>query len=288
MNSCKVIGHLRATAPSKAQTAVRLYFAGLRSIPYNTAASVLKLAPLVAAIVISVPATAQSLLVVPETSPIPDVLAPVLYAYATLAKQQTTRPMCWQVLVPQSQVLLREHNAKPWLLRNLTPIVGAVMGGIVGGLLLKHHASAIVAKRLAIPVVAGSGAAGYFVGPGGVAGFVVGGAIGEKLGKRKLPITIASAAGGALVGKMLWEMVFPPDLPAAPSDGPDDDIPVEVFVREQMCGAGVQTTYNQSLYRVGYQFDGKEVVAEVPYDPGEALLLDSSGKITGPARLRID
>lgn len=258
----------------------------------------LALCPSLCALFLALPAAAQDNTAdIPEAAAAPDVVAPVLYAYATLTRQQTNQPVCWQVLVPERQVLLREHNAKPWLLRNLTPLVGAAMGGVVGGLLLKHHASAVVAKRWMVPAVAGGAGAGYLVGPGGVTGFVLAGGIadyalrgaaGRKLGKGKVPATVGIAAGGALAGKKLWEMVFPPDVPPAPSEDPEGDIDVEVFVRDQVCGTGVQTAYSQSLYRVGYRFNGQELVAELPYDPGEALLLSASGSITGPARVRID
>jgi len=215
-------------------------------------------------------------------------LAPVLYVYETLAGDVQPTRLCWQALVPESQILLREHNAKPWLLRNVTPLVGAVMGGVVGGLILKRHATALIARRWMLPVIAASGAAGFAVGPGGVAGFVVGGAIGDKLGKGKLPVTIGSAAGGALAGKKLWEKAFPPDVLPVAGYGPDEDIPMEIFVREEVCGAGFQTAQFQSLYRVGYRFNGQELIANLPYDPGEALLVNASGGITGPARVRLD
>ena len=261
----------------------------LKNYPMKTAvATFARLVAVLAAASVCLPAAAQNNTDVPDGIAMPEVVTPVLYAYATLARQQTDSQICWQVLSSQRDVLVREHNAKPWLLRNLAPLVGAAMGGVVGGLVLKRHVSAQVARRWALPVIAGSGAAGFMVGPGGVAGFVVGGAIGEKLGKQKLPITIGSAAGGALIGKMLWDLVFPPDVPPAPGNEPDDDIPVEVFVREQVCSSGVQTAYEQSVYRVGYRFKNEELVAELPYDPGEALLLSATGNITGPARVRLD
>ena len=241
-----------------------------------------------AAAILCLPAAAQNTADSLEHLVRPDIVTPVLYAYATLARQQTDGQICRQVLTSQRDVLVRENNAKPWLLRNLVPLIGAAMGGVVGGLVLKRQFSIQVARRLALPVIAGSSAAGFVVGPGGVAGFVVGGAIGEKLGKQKLPATIGAAAGGALIGKLLWDLVFPPAVPPAPGDDPEDDIPVEVFVREQVCSSGVQTAYEQSVYRVGYRFNGEELMADLPYDPGEALLLTTTGNITGPARIRLD
>ncbi len=221
--------------------------------------------------------------------PAPDVAVPVLYAYATLDRQQTSAPMCWQVLVPERDIQIREHNAKPWLLRNLVPIAGAVMGGAVGGLLLRQHAtSAVITRRWALPVIAAGAAGGYVAGPGGVTGFVVGAAIGEKLGKRKLPITLGTAAAGGLIGMKLWAKVFPPDIPPAPQADPAGDIDIEVFVRDEICGTTVQTAYSQSVYRVAYRLNGEEKIADLSYDPGEALLVNAAGIITGPARIRLD
>ncbi len=220
--------------------------------------------------------------------PPPPVIAPVLYAYATLSSTSAVEPTCWQVLIPERQYLIRENNAKPWLLRNAVPLIGAAMGGFTGGFLLKRHATAAVYKRWAVPVVLGSAGAGFVLGPGGVTGAVIGGAIGDKLGKQKPAITAVGMVGGALAGKALWDMVFPPAVPPAPSDDPQADIPVEVFLRDKTCGTRLQTAHSQSVYRVGYRFNDEERVAELPYDPGEALLVSAGGDITGPARKRLD
>lgn len=220
--------------------------------------------------------------------PPPPVVAPVLYAYATLGSTRTAVQSCWQVLVPEREYLVQQNNAKPWLLRNAVPLVGAAMGGFTGGFLLKRHATAAVYKRWAVPVIAGSAGAGFVLGPGGVAGAVIGGGIGDKLGKHKPAPIAVGMVGGALAGKMLWDMVFPPAVPPEPGNGPDDDIPVEVFLREKSCGTRLQTAHSQSVYRVGYRFNDEERVAELPYDPGEALLVGAGGEITGPARKRLD
>jgi hypothetical protein len=229
----------------------------------------------------------QGLTDISDSMPATAVVAPVLYAYTTLSSPEVDTPICWQVLVPEREVLLGEHNAKPWILRNLAPSGRRGNGWGAGGTHPQHHATAIVARRWALPVVAASGGAGFMVGPGGVAGFVAGGAIAQALPKPKLPITLGGAVGGALAGKLLWEKMFPPDVPSLPS-GPEDDIAVEVFVRQKMCSTTQTVSHDQSAYRVGYRFNGQERVADLPYDPGEALLLNAAGNITGPARVRLD
>lgn len=216
------------------------------------------------------------------------IVAPVLYASMTQASSQTLVPACWQVLVSERELLIRENNQRPWLMQNIMPLTGAALGGLSAGLLLRRHATIAIAKRWALPVIAGGGAAGFLLGPGGVAGAVLGGAIGNQLGKPKVAPTLAGAMAGALVGKGVWEMVFPPAVPPPPSDDPEDDIPVEVFLKDQSCGTRIEATHSQSLYRVAYSFKGEERLAELPYDPGEALLVSADGEIAGPARRRID
>ena len=46
--------------------------------------------------------------------------------------------------------------------------------------------------------------------------------------------------------------------------------------------------YSQSMYRVSYRFNGEEFTTDLPYDPGEALLIGATGEVTGPARIRLD
>ncbi len=223
-----------------------------------------------------------------DAPPPPPVIAPVLSVHATLNSPSTVVPTCWQVLITERDYLIREDNARPWLLRNIVPLAGTAMGGITGSLLLRKHTAAATARKWAIPAFLTGAAAGFIIGPGGVAGFAIGGAIGEKLGKQKLAITIGSAIGGALAGKALWEMVFPPAVPDAPGNQPDDDIPVEVFLKDKVCGTRLQVAHQQSAYRVAYRFGQEERFAELPYDPGEALLVGASGEVLGPARRRLD
>ena len=246
-----------------------------------------RLAAFSAAMMLALPAFCQTANETVETVFQP-IAVPVLHAYATLSAQQTDSQTCWEVLIPERQLLIRENNEKPWWIRNAVPMAGAAMGGVTAGLVFKRHAKAAVFKRWGIPVMLGGAGAGFFLGPGGVAGAVVGGGLAEILGKRKKAKTIGGAIGGALAGKALWEKVFPPAVPPAPGDDPDDDIPVEVFLREQTCGKKINTAFSQSMYRVSYRFNGEEFTTDLPYDPGEALLIGATGEVTGPARIRLD
>ena len=216
------------------------------------------------------------------------VTVPVIFVQATLGKQQSAAHVCWEVLIPERQLLIRQENAKPWLLKNVAPLTGSVMGGVTAGLVLKRHAKAAVFKRWGVPVIVGGAGAGFLLGPGGVVGAVLGGGLAEILGKQRRPITLGGVIGGAMAGKAVWDMVFPPAVPPAPGTEPDDDIPAEVFLRDEVCGKKIDIAYTQSMYRVSYRFNDEEFTTDLPYDPGDALLIGATGDIKGPARIRLD
>lgn len=218
------------------------------------------------------------------------IIAPVLSVYASTSRADSVDNQCWASLISQRQLLIRQEQARPWFVRNMTPLIGAAMGMGLGAYVLKSHFSAEVASRWMLPVVAGSGLAGYQVGPGGVIGTAVGAKLGAWAGrnltgpkeKMKKPLILAGAVGGAAAGKALWDMVFPP---AVPAEATEDNIPVEVFLRDKTCENRLQASYDRSLYRVAYRFNGEDLSADLDYDPGEALLLDAEGKPLAPARL---
>ncbi len=234
------------------------------------------------------PLTLPSLPDFGEPAPVTTVAA-VEYVYASQNRDPFVGQQCWDTLISQRDLAMREYKnyqSTPFFSRNIWPLVGAAMGGISGILLLKRITSAATARKWLLPVVAGSGLGGYMVGPGGVAGAWLGGGIADKLGKHdRYKKTLPGALAGALVGKALWDMVFPPVKPpeALPSD-PDGPIAAEVFVRDQTCGPQLLTSHEDSLYRIGYRFNGEQYDVDVPFEPGEAVLLDDTGKVVGPAR----
>lgn len=216
-------------------------------------------------------------------------VAPVLYVYASQNRDRSVGEQCWDTLVSQRDIAIREDNARPFFTRNLMPLIGAAMGGMAGGWLLKRLASENAARKWMLPVIAGSGLGGYVVGPGGVAGAMIGGGIADKLGKHdRYKKTLPGVMAGALVGKALWDAIFPPAVPPAPSSDPNGEISAEVFVRDQVCGPQLLMSHEDSLYRIGYRFNGEEFSVEVPFDPGEAVLLDATGRAVGPARIRVE
>ncbi len=215
-------------------------------------------------------------------------VTPVLYVYATLGHQQKIADACWQTLVTERQLMLREEQAKPWLLRNAVPLIGAAMGAVAGSYLLRRHASAQNARRLLTPAMLGGGLFGFAFGPAGVVGGLAGGLIGDHFGKHKFPVVLASGLIGAAVGKQLWDLAFPPVALLEQIGDAQGDIPVETFLREKTCGAVLQSEYGAPHYRVVYRFDGEEYTTDLPYDPGEALLLDATGQVQGPARVRVE
>ncbi|MGB6054430.1 MAG: hypothetical protein WBG17_04235 [Burkholderiaceae bacterium] len=215
------------------------------------------------------------------------VVAPVLFVYATQGHQQKIAEACWQTLVTERQLMLREEQARPWLLRNAVPLIGTAMGAMGGSYLLRRHASALNAQRFLAPAMLGGGLFGFVFGPAGVVGGFAGGLIGDYFGKHKFPAVLGGGLAGAAIGKTVWDLVFPP-VAALEEGAGGDELPLETFLREKTCGAVLQSEYGAPHYRVTYRFDGDEYTTDLPYDPGEALLLDASGQVQGPARVRIE
>lgn len=215
-------------------------------------------------------------------------MAPVLFVYATQGHQQKIADACWQTLVTERQLMLREEQARPWLLRNAVPLIGTAMGVAGGSYLLRRHASALNAKRFLVPAMLGGGLFGFVFGPAGVVGGFAGGVIGDYFGKHKLPAVLGGGLAGAAIGKKVWELAFPPAALLEDGGDAEDGFLMETFLREKTCGAVLESEYGAPHYRVTYRFDGDEYTTDLPYDPGEALLLDASGQVQGPARIRID
>ncbi len=228
-----------------------------------------------------------------ETSASEATAVPVLYVYASASQESSVKERCWPVLVTQYEVLKREEQARPWLSRNIMSILGIVVGGAAGAIVLKQAASAEIVKRWLVPAFIGSGLAGYVVGPGGVAGAMAGGGVADrlrqlgKLGKHGRAKTIGGAMAGAMVGQMLWDIIFPPTEPTAPVMDADGDIELENFMRERTCAPAIQTARQESQqYRVGYRYNDTDYNVDLPYDPGDEVLVDSTGKAVGPGRMR--
>lgn len=234
----------------------------------------------------------------------PGQVVPVRYVYASVIDTPTVSTQCWQTLAPQRQVLQAEHNAKPFLLRNWSSILGAALGGLGGLWLLHNLATAAAFKIWALPVMVGSGLAGYETGPGGPIGAAAGGfllyntgldvgkwiGMGNKtrhldLGPRNWQPTLIGGLLGAAGGIALWNAIFPPDVPSPLVDDPNGVIEPETFLQQKECGLVRHDRPAASDYRVGYRYDGEEREVTLPYDPGEALRLDAQGNVVGKARL---
>lgn len=231
-------------------------------------------------------------------------VVPVQYVYASVSNTPTVSKQCWQTLMPQRDVLLAQHNAKPFLLRNWSAILGAALGGLGGLWLLHNLVSAAAFKIWALPVMLGSGLAGYQTGPGGPLGAAAGGfllyntgmdvgkwvGLGNKtkhldLGPRNWQPTLIGGLIGAAGGIALWNAIFPPDVPSALVDDPNGVIEAQTFLQQKECGLVRVETPTASGYRVGYRFKGEDHEVALPYDPGEALRLDAQGNVVGKASL---
>jgi uncharacterized protein YcfJ len=191
---------------------------------------------------------------------------------------RTQQSECWQVLMTERQFLVNQANARPWLLRNIEPVSGATLGVLTGAYFAAHYLSA---RIWILPAALVGGAAGWMVGPLGIALGVGGSILGHAL-THQLPMTIAGGVAGAAIGMALWHFLIPPPKPATPSS--PTEIPVENFIQQQQCNDVAHLrVHPTSQYRVSYTYGGQSMSADLPYDPGNTLLVDTEGKPVVPA-----
>ncbi|WP_091905302.1 hypothetical protein [Chitinasiproducens palmae] len=183
------------------------------------------------------------------------------------------RPECRPTLVSERQYLFDQANARSWPLRHLKGVTGAPMGAAAGAYLAAHLLSA---RIWMLPAALVGGAAGWLVGPFGVALGIGGGILGHAL-THKLPVTIGGSVAGAGLGMALWQVLFPP--PKSPLPPSVTEIPLEHFLTTQECGdASHAQVQPGTLYRVDYYYNGALFFADLPYDPGNRLRVDGDGK----------
>jgi signal transduction histidine kinase len=213
-------------------------------------------------------------------------VVPVKYVYATLDKESSVDKECWQTLVIERELLLQEDLARPFWIRYLPAFVGATMGGLASGYLLRNFGFASPVSTWLWPVVAGGAIGGGLTGPGGVAGGVAGGYFTAGVLKRRKPWEIvAGSLVGVEIGMAIWDALAPPMTPPPAPNDPKGIVKQEPIVQNTVCDQALTTTPRMSAFRVGYRYDDKDYDVELPYDPGEALRLDAEGKVLGRATL---
>lgn len=187
-----------------------------------------------------------------------------------------TRPeVCWQKIVTARERALSQQAKTPWLIRNWQPILGAVVGGAVGYQLTGNYGP--TSQKWVWPTAAGGAAVGAVAGPGPTAGAYGLGTLAHSLWPASLPLTVGFSLGGAIVGKILWDIVFPPnqDL-VTPAAG--QFMPSQTFYLETICTKPERVRYTQAPYLITYMHQGKKQTARVKYYPGARIELTGTGR----------
>lgn len=204
------------------------------------------------------PATAQVISVTQEV-------------FATSSRPQ----VCWQTILTAHQKAVREQANTPWLVRNWQPLLGAAMGGAIGFKFTGNFGSS--SEKWKWPTVAGGAVAGAVAGPGFTGGAYGLGTLAYSIWPTSLPLTVAFSLVGGVIGKVVWDMVFPKN-PALKKPQPGENLADQPFYLETTCSKPERITYEAAAYLVKYRLDGKIHSARVKYYPGSRLPLQANGR----------
>jgi len=191
--------------------------------------------------------------------------------FATVSRPE----VCWQTILTAHQKAVREQTNTPWLVRNWQPILGAAMGGAIGFQFTGNFGAS--SEKWKWPTVAGGAVAGAVAGPGFTGGAYGLGTLAYSIWPTSLPLTIAFSLVGGVLGKVVWDMVFPKN-PALKKPQPGENLANQQFYLETTCSKPEQVNYEQAPYLVKYRHDGKTHTARVKYYPGSRLPLQTNGR----------
>lgn len=203
------------------------------------------------------------------------VSAPVLSVtqetFATVARPQ----VCWQTIVTAHEKAVREEQSTPWIVKYWQPILGAALGGAIGYQFTRNYGSS--SQKWKWPTVAGGAIVGAVAGPGATAGSYGLGTLAYAIWPASLPLTVGFSLGGAILGKILWDMVFPPNKNLqAPQQG--EFMANQTFYLETACTKPERVEYRQAPYLITYMHQGKKQTARVKYYPGRRVELTAAGR----------
>lgn len=203
------------------------------------------------------------------------VSAPVLSVtqetFATVARPQ----VCWQTIVTAHEKAVREEQSTPWIVKYWQPILGAALGGAIGYQFTRNYGSS--SQKWKWPTVAGGAIVGAVAGPGATAGSYGLGTLAYAIWPASLPLTVGFSLGGAILGKILWDMVFPPNKNLqAPQQG--EFMANQTFYLETACTKPERVQYRQAPYLITYMHQGKKQTARVKYYPGRRVELTAAGR----------
>ncbi len=199
------------------------------------------------------------------------VLSVTQETFATVARPQ----VCWQTIITAHEKAVRQEQNTPWLIRNWQPLLGAAMGGAIGYQFTGNYGPA--SQKWVWPTVAGGAVVGAVAGPGPTAGAYGLGLLAHSIWPTSLPLTIGFSMGGAIIGKILWDLVFPPNK-ALQAPQPGQFMPNQTFYVETACNKPERIEYKQSAYLITYMHQGKKQTARVKYYPGRRVELAANGR----------
>lgn len=199
------------------------------------------------------------------------VLTVTQETFATVTRSE----VCWQKIVTAHEKAVSEQQKTPWLVKNWQPILGAVMGGAIGYQFTGNYGPS--SQKWKWPTVAGGAAVGAVAGPGPTAGAYGLGTLAQSIWPASLPLTVGFSMGGAILGKILWDIVFPPNKDLA-APAPGQFMTNQTFYLETTCTKPERVQYTQSPYLITYMHQGKKQTARVKYYPGARVELTAAGR----------
>jgi len=226
-----------------------------------------------------------------DDAPTPPTIVRVSAVYSILASKKETVDACRPVLISERELLLRQGDGQPWALKYQKPIAALGLGLASAAFYKQHMEGTINPKwdKWKGAFIAANAVQGYMFGPGAAIGAWGGAELGLSLSGGKLLAALGGDIIGSVLGAMVWNFMFPPNPALAPpSNDPNGDIPVQRFLRDQVCAPTPQRHYDTPQYRVEFTLDGVLHYTDLAYDPGEALAIAADGTIIGPARERLD
>lgn len=187
----------------------------------------------------------------------------------------TRAQVCWQSILTAHQKALREEASTPWLVRNWQPLLGAGLGGAIGYKFTANYG--VASQKWVWPTVAGGALVGAVAGPGPTAGSYGLGVLAHSIWPTSLPLTIGFSVAGAILGKIVWDLIFPANADLqAPQPG--EFMPNQTFYLETNCTKPERVQYKQMPYLVTYRHQSKTYNARVKYYPGARIELTATGR----------
>jgi uncharacterized protein YcfJ len=203
------------------------------------------------------------------------VRAPVLSVTQETFATVTRPQVCWQSIITAHEKAVRQEQNTPWLLKNWQPLLGAAMGGAIGFQFTGNYGP--TSQKWKWPTVAGGAVVGAVAGPGATAGAYGLGTLAHSLWPTSLAMTAGFTLVGGIVGKIVWEMIFPPNKNLQkPEQG--QFLANQTFYLETTCTKPERVEYRQAPYLITYMHEGKKQTARVKYYPGARVELSSTGR----------